>query len=887
VHSIATIIVYLLFFLSGSAALMYQIIWVRSFSLIFGGSHLAVTTVLTVFMGGLALGSYLVGRYAQRYSSSPLRLYGWIELGIALSAVFCMLLIKTFPSIYIPLANFIPESAFYLTTIRILFVAFAIIIPTTLMGATLPLLSGFLARQKKIIGLHLSLLYAINTLGAVVGAAVAGFLLLPNISVSTTAMIAVSLNLLVGMACMQPYLFKKFDDENPPSSAPFQEKSSLTPNNASDNFVAKAILIGIGISGFCALGYEVLWSRVLSIVIGASTYGFTIILVSFLAGIGCGSLFYGFINKYSKQETNWKIARIGFGFIQIMIGIAALAVSVKLLDLPTTKSFVMKFLFSKDFSVFNARLFASIVVAFAYMFVPAFLMGIAFPMAGKIHALASSNTCRATGDVLSYNTIGAILGSALSGFLFIYAVGIERSLQIFIILNIGLGITMLASLSKNHLIRWGVLCMPAFMLCIVLFYPQSWKLWNQKWFAVYKANEMEGNVTPQMLRSILANTQVLYYGEGAQAIVSSVKTGDYQGFITNGRTESSNTPADLQCVYTLGHLPMLLAKSPKNIFVLGTGAGVTLGATSVHPGVEKITLVEIEPKVLGVAKTFDRYNHNVLENPKLKVVFNDGRNFLLTTKEKFDVITADPIHPWFSGAGYLYTDEYFKLAASRLNTGGVICQWVPIYELTEANLKSILATFRKNFKYTMLWLTQYDAELVGSNDPILLDEVELERRINAPLVKKDLTSVHMGSARDFLSFFIMGNRSAEAFSHGGIINTDQNLYLEFSAPLSMGKTELVAENIRNLTKHRENIIGYLKSPANRMDLALQQNYWQRNMQAAKLKDQAHIMYYTEGKEHSYPPLLLEIQRKIPNYATHKIMYDEYLSVMNLMKKEIK
>lgn len=882
--TITAMLIYLLFFLSGSAALIYQVVWVRSFSLVFGGSHLAVTTVLTVFMGGLALGSYLIGRYANRFSASPLKVYGWIEIGIALSAGACMLLLKIFPDIYIPLAGVMPDSTLYLTLIRILFAACALIVPTTLMGATLPLLSGFLGRQKNIIGLHLSLLYAINTLGAVVGAAIAAFVLLPNISVTATTAVALLLNSIVGLVCTLPFLSRMLGSDDLPASEAAPDSLTVVSAEAPDQFVARAILIGIGISGFCALGYEVLWARVLSIVIGASTYGFTIILVSFLAGIGSGSLFHGFINKHIPQKTTGRASCAGFGIVQILIGLTALAVSVKLLDLPTTKSVVMKTLFAKDISVFNARLMASTLLAFAYMFIPAFLMGVAFPMAGKIHAIASNNTCKATGEVLSYNTIGAILGSALSGFLFIYAVGIERSLQIFIVLNIGLGMAILASLSRNYLVRWGTLCIPAVLLCIVLFSPQTWKLWNHKWFAVYKANEMEGYVTPQMLKSILASTQVLYYGEGAQAIVSSVKTGDYQGFITNGRTESSNTPADLQCVYALGHLPMLLAHNPKNIFVLGTGAGITLGATSVHPGVEKITLVEIEPKVLGVARTFARYNHNVLENPKLKVVFNDGRNFLLTTKEKFDVITADPIHPWFSGAGYLYTDEYFRLAASKLNSGGIICQWVPIYELTEANLKSILATFRKNFKYTMLWLTQYDAELVGSNEPIILDEAKLERRISAPQVKNDLASVHMGNARDFLSYFLMGNRSTEAFSRGGIINTDQNVYLEFSAPLSMGKTELVAENIQKLSQYRENVTAYLKPAASQQAAALQQKYWQTNMQAARLKDQAHIMYYTEGKEHAYPPFLLDIQRLLPDYAPHRIMYDEYLSVMNLMQR---
>lgn len=880
-------LIYLMFFLSGAAALIYQVVWVRSFSLVFGGSHLAVATVLTVFMGGLALGSYLIGRYGNRSGVSMLRLYGYLELGIAVSALLFMALIRLYPPIYIFFADLFPTSALYLTFIRVFFAACAIIIPTTLMGATLPVLSEFLTHHRETIGIHLSLLYAINTLGAVIGAASAGFVLLPVLSVTTTALVAIAINTLIGLLCISPFLNR--GGQQPVAASPAVVEGVTEPQDeatVADQFMLRTVLVGIGISGFCALGYEVLWSRVLSIVVGKSVYGFTIILVAFLTGIGCGSLFYSYLNKIRPKDDRFqpRAAVAWFGVIQVLIGFAALAVSIKLLDLPVTKSTLMKYFMDKEMAVFQARQLSSILLSFAYMFVPAFLMGIAFPMAGKIHTLAIANVRRGTGEILSYNTIGAILGSAISGFVLVYTVGIERSLQILIIINIGLGLVALTSALRKPLYNWAAIALPAVMIIVLVSSPTSWKIWNEKWFAVYKANEMEGFVTPQMIKGMLSNTQVLYYGEGVEAIVSSVRTGGYQGFITNGRTESSNTPADLQCVYTLGHLPMLLAKEPKKVFVLGTGAGVTLGATSVHPSVEQITLVEIEPKVLGVARTFAQYNHNVLDNPKLKIVFNDGRNFLLTTKEKFDVITADPVHPWFSGAGYLYTDEYFRLAASRLTPGGVICQWVPIYELTEANLKSIVATFRKNFKYTMLWLTQYDAELVGSNAPIILDEAELERRIASAAIKKDLSSVNMGTARDFMSYFVLGDKALATFSRDGVVNTDNNIYLEFSAPLSMGKTELVAENIVKLTGLREEISSYLKPAATPQALLEQKAYWQKNMAAARIKDQAHRMYYTEGQEHAYIPLLMKINQLMPEYAPHRIMYDEYATIMRMMNK---
>jgi spermidine synthase len=317
---------------------------------------------------------------------------------------------------------------------------------------------------------------------------------------------------------------------------------------------------------------------------------------------------------------------------------------------------------------------------------------------------------------------------------------------------------------------------------------------------------------------------------------------------------------------------MLLNKNPKKVFVLGTGSGMTLGATSVHPSVEQITLAEIEPKVLGVAKTFAVYNHYVLDNPKLRIVFNDGRNFLLTTKEKFDVITADPVHPWFSGAGYLYSSEYFKLAAEHLNPGGIVCQWLPLYELSEDNLKSIVQTLRANFSYTMIWLTHSDAELIGSNSPIIIDENELERRIKVPEVLQDLEHVKMGSAEDFLSYFVMGTEGTNTYSSGGRINTDDNLYLEFSAPHSIGIRRLQQSNVSNLVKYRESMLPYLYSPADAVGRARQIKKWDENMKAAFLDDQAHILNLA-GRYGTpeYDKLSVELDSRYPAFAPWRFL----------------
>lgn len=878
-------LIYLIFFLSGAASLIYEVLWVRYLSLIFGASHLAVTTVLSVFMGGLALGSYKIGRKAVNYGKL-LRLYGFLELGIAVSALIFVALMRFYPTIYVPLARISDSSPVYLSFIRVTFATIALIVPTTLMGGTLPVLSSFITRRIQGLGSRLSFLYGFNTIGAVVGVAATGFFFLPKYSVSTTLTIAVSINVLVGILGIflqdiaQSVLDKAAPGEKAVTDADLPE--SAFAKKPEDLFPFKLVLWGIGVSGFCALGYEVLWTRILSIVIGASVYGFTILLMAFLAGIGLGSAAYGLFLRVSgtrrMEPENHPLRSVaGFGIVQVIIGVSALVVTLHIRDLPTHAVFVHDFIHNLHMKIrpFKTRQLANFVLAFSFMFVPAFFMGVAFPLAGKIHGQYKKIVGHAVGEILSYNTIGAILGSAVSGFVLIYLLGVQLSLQAIILINIGFGLLVLVSVTGRKLLNWGISGAVTVAILVLVFNPGMWKLWDTKYYALYQSNHPEMYSSPEKVRDNMENSEILYYGEGVQAIVSSIKSGEAQFFITNGRVEASNSNEGMQCQYTLGHLPMLLNKNPKKVFVLGTGSGMTLGATSVHPSVEQITLAEIEPKVLGVARTFGIYNHYVLNNPKLRIVFNDGRNFLMTTKEKFDVITADPIHPWFSGVGYLYSTEYFKLAAERLNPGGIICQWLPIYELTEENLKSVVKTLREIFPYIMIWLTDADAELIGSDSPIVINEKDLERRIRVPEVLQDLERVKMGSVEDFLSYFVMGNDGATAYSAEGRINTDDNLYLEFSAPHSIGKAYLMGTNIADLVRYRESILPYLLTPPDEASRARQKKTWEKNMKAAILDDQAHVMNLAGRFDTpEYQQLATELDARYPSFAPWRFLKNE-------------
>jgi spermidine synthase len=869
--------VYLLFLLSGAAALVYQVVWVRSLTLVFGGSHLAVTVVLAIFMGGLALGGYAVGAFVDRVGR-PLRVYALLELGVAIFALVFAGLMKIYPAIYVSLAQGKDDATLYLLTLRTLFSIVALVIPTTLMGGTLPALTRFVSGQPRALPRVLPWLYGVNTLGAVLGALAAGFVLLRLYSASTTLYMAVATNLSIALAsfALEGRLAAAFSVERESRVTPGDAAATPGSGPVADPFPYRLVLWGIGLSGFCALGYEVLWTRVLTLAIGASVYGFTIMLVAFLVGIALGSTACGLLPaRRGRTRGGPERAIIAFGVAQILIGVTAFLVTVSLGDVPASVIRLQELLPGAMRS-FPARVWGSFTLAFLYMVVPAFFMGAAFPLAGAVHAAYRNAVGRAVGEVLAYNTAGAILGAAISGFALIHLLGIERSLQMLALLNVGVGLAVLASLARG---RWPVAAVGAVttaLLGILAVYPGALRVWDMNRLAIFRSNQPEAFATLEMMREAMENTDVLYYAEGAESIVSVIRIkGGEQSFLTNGRVEASSHPQAQQCQLTLGHLPMLLARDPRSVLVVGLGSGMTLGATSVHPGVERITLAEIEPKVIGVARTFAAYNHRVLEDPKLRIVVNDGRNFLMTTRETFDVITADPIHPWFRGAGYLYSSQYFELAARHLNPGGVIAQWLPIYELTPEDLRSIVRTFREHFPHTLLWLTHYDAELVGSNAPFRIDEAEVARRMAAPAVADDLKRVMMGSVTDLLSYFVMGTEGMVRFSRDGVLNTDDRLYLEFSAPFSIATPAVMEANVRALADHRESILAYLAPAPDSGAREEQRRRWDLQREAGRVADPA-LALFLGGKmeDPRFTRALVELDERFPSYAPGRFLRSE-------------
>ncbi|HSB72211.1 MAG TPA: fused MFS/spermidine synthase [Candidatus Methylomirabilis sp.] len=870
-------LVLLLFALSGAAALIYETAWARSLYVVFGGTHLAVTTVLTVFMGGLALGSQILGKRADR-APKPLRLYGQLELGIAFLAAAFMGLSKVYPIVYPALARFAPENPAFLSALRAGLALLAMLGPTTLMGGTLPVLTRFVCDRPQLVARPLSIAYGLNTFGAVAGSLVCGFVLLPTLGLAATQCVAIGINLVVGAVAIA--LSSRVEGDAIDSPSPRHDNAlelalvPATPDagpGGRSSATARIVFWGSGVTGFCALGYEVIWTRMLSFVVGTSVYSFTVILVAFLSGIAVGSALLNAVLRW--WQGRWVSRTTGLALAQIAIGMSAVAVTALMRDLTMHASRLQIAMIGTDGGEFASRHGASFILAAAYFFVPACLSGAAFPLAATLVAEERRAVGPGIGSTLMANTIGSLLGAALAGFLLIRFFGIERTLHLLSLLVFAWG--LLTATAERPRLRRAVAAGFAALVVALAVAPQWFALWEAKYFAVFFNNRKGLFDTPEKRAQVAGTFEVVYFHEGSNETISVIRDRDgLQSFVVNGRSEATTYPGDIQLQRALGHLPMLLHPNPRKVFVLGTGAGMTLGAIAQHSETQRIVLAEIEPAVLPATRTFGAYNHNALDDPRLHIVFNDGRNHLMITEERFDVITADPIHPWSGGAAYLYTSEYFASVAKRLLPGGVAGQWLPLYELSSQDLRTIVRTFAAHFTHVHIWLTYSDAVLIGSQAPILIDESQLAERMGAPRVKRNLASVEMLSAEDLLSYFLMGTTGARAFAESGALNTDDNLYLEFAAPHSMGVGGLLGQNIRELSQMREPVLHHLVAASGERRRE-QLSRWGRLHSAGRIYDIANAFAMRgETDAPEFVQSARQLDAEFPSYAPLRFLRAE-------------
>ena len=815
IHPGMRALVYALFLASGATALIYQVAWVRTLSLIFGASFEAISIVLASFMAGLALGGFYFGRKSSRIRR-PLRLYGLLEIGVAVFALFLPWLLELVNRLYIAVAMRSDQVTFTVNLLRVVLAFCVLVLPTFFMGGTLPVLARYVVHRYGDLGRRLSGLYAINTFGAVVGTVGAGFLLLPQMGVWRTQLLAVAGNVIIGLVAIVADRSISPAVAAGPVARPSPDRgrdrlmtSEPVVPSSLDAVPLRLAFWGTAFAGLGALSLEVMWTRAISIAVGTTTYSFTVMLAAFLVGIALGSAVHALFPLRRVRET------LQFGLVFVCIGLSTLAVSQLIPRLPEI-TVRMNLYFDQEGGL---RTRTALVLCFMVMLVPCFFMGIAFPLAGQARARLKRAFGESVGDLVGLNTAGTIAGSLGAGFVLIPYLGLQNGTRIASAVYLGYGLIVLGALvvaAQKPGRRPATIGGAALVTVIGVGGCFLVKPWNDRLLATFRNNESAFLVDASGRLDIdayLRANELLYhrYGQGSTVAVEQNDFG--RVLIINGKAVASDHDADLPHELMLGHLPVLLHPNPKSAIVIGLGAGVTLGSVAAHPGIDQITLVEIEPAVLGAARYFAGVNNNAMDDPRVRIAFQDGRNFLATTRRRFDVITADPIHPWAQGAGYLYTSEFYAITREHLTDTGVMCQWLPLYELSPANIQSIARSFVDNFPYNSLWQINTNAILIGSRSPIRIDMEHLARRLDEPAVAGHLARIGLDRPLALLSQFTMDDAALREFCQGARVNRDDNLYIEFSSPLS-SRRSMAPETVKNMEKYRVDPRPMLTSTAN-------------------------------------------------------------------------
>ena len=740
-----------LFIGSGCAALIYEVVWFQLLQLSIGSSAVSLGVLLGIYMGGMCLGSLLLPRYVSP-NTHPLRVYAFLELGIGLFGVLVLYGVPIIGGIYTEWAG----SGTTSLILRALVASICLLPPTLLMGGTLPVVARGVEATPSGVS-WLGYFYGGNLLGAVTGSLLAGFYLLRVYDMPTATFAAVALNVVVALIAL--VVAGRIGHRPAPIvAAPARQRGN------------RLVYVAIALSGMTALGAEVIWTRLLSLLFGATTYTFSLILAVFLTGLGIGS------SIGSALARRFPHSRVPLGACQLLlcaaIAWAAHTTGVSMPYWPINPSIGKSPVYQFDLDLLRA---------FWVVLPAAILWGASFPLAIGAAAREGEDTGRLVGGVYAANTVGAIIGALVTSLILVAAIGSQKSQQVLIVISALSGLLMLTTTSKRGVkpILAMVVAGAAAGLLIRTVPPLPGILVA---YGRYTATWVGIN-------------EIIYSGEGVTASVAVSKTpAGVLNYHNAGKVQASSEPQDMRLQRMLGHLTTLVPDNPRRVLVIGCGAGVTAGAVSVDPLVTSETIAEIEPLVPRVvSKYFADYNFNVVANPKVTVHLDDARHYLLTTKDTFDAITSDPLDPWVRGAATLYTREFFEVAKAHLNPGGVVTLFVQLYESNDAAVKSEVATFLDAFPGGMVFANTsnglgYDLVLLGQVQPKPIDVDRVEARLrdksNAAIMNS-LGEIEIHSAIELFGTYAGHSADMAGWLKGASLNRDRNLRLQYLAGLGL------------------------------------------------------------------------------------------------------
>lgn len=786
------------FFFSGAAGLIYQVAWGKALGLVFGHTVYAIATVLAVFMAGLAAGSAYFGRWNQSHAE-PLKLYAWIELGVAATGALSLLGLAGVRSLYFSAYPAIHEIKPLLLALRFVGAGLVLFLPTFLMGGTLPILVRGVTGKSKELGSHVSRLYWVNTLGAVAGTIFAGFILLPELGLRLTIACAVALNLLAGLVAQQ--ILRAASNEGAESSG-----AEPTSTNESTEDLPQVgiffLLIVFGFVGATAIAYEISWTRLLATILGSSTYAFTLMLATFLGGIVLGSFLFEQWVARGREVSFATISRT-----QTWTGLAALLFLAFFQQLPTIVPPILR----ATHETFGGLVLAQFVTSALAMLPAAVVFGFNFPavvvlLTAKVRKAEQSAT---VGVAYAANTIGAIAGAIFTGFWLVPTLGSFRVVALSAGINLIVAIALELRSAQRHV---NSLVVNTVLILLVAIGGFSSLFYNSALASYSTVLYWNLRHSPVTLAENAGRFAVPFSADGLNSSIAVIQAENYLGLTTNGKVDATNRDAPTQLL--LAHLGAVFGPPPRRVLIIGFGSGMTVAALAKYPDVERIDCVEIEPAVLEAARYLETLNHGVLRDPKLHMHVDDARDFLLTSRDKFDLIISEPSNPWIAGVATLFTDEYYAAVRAHLAPDGNFVQWVQGYSLDPADLRMVLATVFRHFPETTLWHVQgVDFMVLARLDTRPMNFNRMRQLWQNTGLREDFAPLELHHPEGILAYYLLDDEAVRKLGTGSVLNTDDRTLLEYHAPRSLLDTSLSDKNIKMLQQQRARLLPANLDPA--------------------------------------------------------------------------
>ncbi|OLB47887.1 MAG: hypothetical protein AUI08_12945 [Gemmatimonadetes bacterium 13_2_20CM_2_65_7] len=765
-----------LFFLSGATGLIYELLWVRVLYQSFGSTIQSVTTVVAAYMGGLGLGAWLFGRIADR-TARPAVLYGRLEIAIGAFGVLSPLVLGFAHWLYIGTAGALALGGSASVALRFGLAALVLLIPTTLMGGTLPVLTrAFTGEDRSLLKPSLGRLYGLNTLGAMVGTALAGFFLIEFVGVKFSLWATAASNLVIGAAAIGLGRRRSLSD---PERQPGDEQISRP---AADRLRTLALIL-LGITAFAALLDEIAWTRVLVMIVGGSTYAFTLILLVFLLGIGLGSLF---VARRSVPRADTAAAAA------LAQGVTGLGAAALFLFFGVLPAYIIAVFQISGLSA-ASRLVLMAVAIGAVVLIPAIGMGMTFPLLTDLTARDRESRGADVGAAYALNTIGSILGAVLTGFVLVVAIGTQATLRVGLVINgiAALALALLAARgvaegsSEDRRLRVRVLG-AAILGTVAVVVAAAGPGWSTRLIdlgpTIYARQRMDKAARRLFLEH--RGVRQLSFREGPNATVSVWEGEAGRSLRVNGKVDASDR-GDMDTQVMIGLAPLVSRPRAESSLLIGYGTGVTASVLAAAPGMTRVKIVEIEPAVLQMDSLFRSVNASVLTWPNVRVVVDDARSALQLDRDRYDVIVSEPSNPWIAGIATLYTPEFFRIAKGRLSDGGVFCQWIQLYQLPLPVVAGIVRSLRQVFPHVNVWFGgTADLFVLGSSRPLSYDRTWLARLIGrgGPLQGLATEWLSIDSPEEYFGRMLLGDSGAtRLLARAAFVHTDDRPRLEFVA----------------------------------------------------------------------------------------------------------